>query len=622
MPVVEILEERMLMNNRFVVPAVAADNLTRFSSLDGALTMPGLNTGDIIQIEPGSSPGQLVNSDLPFVQNLTIQGDPAYDVQSIPWFSIGSPVYIGFGEQGLAFKNAEINIQQGILEFTADGTISGCRIRNEYAGFPIALVDTSAATITNSYIENDAPNQSKSLVTVEPATGSHNLITDNQFVSINGSPIVLLNYSGGAGTTDLVAHNSFVSDSSSSLFLVRNDTQGLTLQGNSFTDSDSTGTAIEVDPTVQNLRIVDNTISVPNGGFFSDGILVDAGLPTGTSSMVIANNHIHTGGDGSGIEFTGEASTYTFVAKVEGNDLTGNGTGVLIDAGQGGSVAGIDLGGGAQGSLGGNDFRGDYSNSWFSVKDAIVVRATWPAGPTIQAQGNIFGVADPSTVIQDHNQDPTVAAVVSAGQMTGNAAYVETLYLDFLHRTGNLGNPNDAGGWVTLLNQGMPATTVANDIVRSAEALGIAINGLYHRFLGRDADPAGRAYFVNYLQTGGTLEGISRAILGSKEYRSHFPTDSSFVQSLYQNLLHRTGSSAEIAGWLAQLPQLGRTGVAQAFLSSLEYREREVSDDYMQILHRVQPPPAIELSNWAGTSLDLLTIDMLFAGSPEFQVNG
>ena len=121
---------------------------------------------------------------------------------------------------------------------------------------------------------------------------------------------------------------------------------------------------------------------------------------------------------------------------------------------------------------------------------------------------------------------------MATNPLTGNAAYVETLYLDFLHRAGDVNSQSDAGHWVTLLNQATPAATVANEIVRSAEALGVAVDGLYHRFLGRDADAAGRAGFVNYLQTGGTLEGVSDTMLASPEYQSHFQTDADFVQSL------------------------------------------------------------------------------------------
>jgi CSLREA domain-containing protein len=228
----------------------------------------------------------------------------------------------------------------------------------------------------------------------------------------------------------------------------------------------------------------------------------------------------------------------------------------------------------------------------------------------------------PITISATNGVPPAATQTFTLTVLTAQQRFVQALYLDFLHRGGDLSNPNDAGAWVTALGQGMPAATVTNLIARSAEALGVDVDGLYHRFLGRDADPAGRAAFVGYLQAGGTLEGVSRAMLASPEYQSHFASDASFVQSLYQNLLHRTGSNAEVSGWLALLPQRGRADVAQSFLSSPEFRGAEVRDDYAQLLHRAQPPSAAEVNGWVGSGLDLLTIDTLFAASPEFQMNG
>jgi len=597
------------MNNRFVVPAGMVDNVSKFGTLSDALTTSGLHAGDIIQIEPGSSPGPLETADIPLLKNLTIQGDPAFGVQSIPSF-VADQVTIGSALQGFTLKNVQFDIpQNGLLNIKTDVTITNSRIQNDNAqNAAMVLSGTTASVISNCTIENaSSQDYGNDLVEIDPAAGSHNRITDNQFVALTGSKIDLLNYYGGAGTTDVVSHNTFVGNTGTVALFIVSYTEGLTVQGNTFTDYFPGGTAIDIEPPVQNLRILDNVISVPSNG---GGIWVDYNLGTTPTSLVIASNHINTGGQGDGIQFRGGIPG-TFVAKVENNDLHGNYYGVVIYDVTGGSVAGIDLGGGSQGSLGANNFRSD--------PNAIYCYASSSEG-SISAQSNIFGVADPTTVIHDHHNDPTLAAVVSNSPLTGNAAFVETLYLDFLHRTGNLSDPKDAGIWVTRMSQGMPAATVANLVAHSSEALGVAVDGLYHRFLGRDADAAGRAGFVSYLQAGGTLEGVSQILLASPEYQSRFPTDSSFVQSLYQNLLHRTGSAAEVNWWVAKLPQLGRTGVAQGFLLSQEYRADEVSDDYTWFLHRTGS--SADIKSWVNSGKDFLTIDAIFAGSSEFQMNG
>jgi hypothetical protein len=237
--------------------------------------------------------------------------------------------------------------------------------------------------------------------------------------------------------------------------------------------------------------------------------------------------------------------------------------------------------------------------------------ATLAGTPTVAGQF-------PITITASNGVLPNATQKFTLTVLTPQQRFVQALYLDFLHRAGDLNNPNDAGAWGTALSRGMPAATVANLVARSLEALGVDVDGLYHRFLGRDADSAGRAAFVGYLQAGGTLEGVSQAMLASSEYQSHFPGDD-FVQSLYRNLLQRTGSSAEVNSLVALLSQLGRAGVVQGFLSSPEFRAGEVGDDYAQLLHRTSS--AAEVNSWVGSGLDLLAIDTLFAASPEFQLN-
>src|SRR5436305_1146554 len=90
-PQLEALEERTLLNNRFVVPVgVPFDNTTNFATLEAALSTTGLVIGDTIQIEPGSAPGNLFSA-APPVANLTIQGDPAAPLAALPQFTLKKP---------------------------------------------------------------------------------------------------------------------------------------------------------------------------------------------------------------------------------------------------------------------------------------------------------------------------------------------------------------------------------------------------------------------------------------------------------------------------------------------------------------------------------------------------
>ena len=208
---IESLEERMLMNNRFVVSG-PADNVTKFTSLQAALSTPGLKAGDVIQIEPGSSPGHIVNADLPMLQNLTIQGDPAADVKTIPYVFLDDFVTIGPAQEGFTLRHLELDILNASVQLNADATITDCRIKDDFAGTALDLDGTAAAVIGDSYIvSSNSASKSNNLVTVEAPSGSHNLITNNQFVAIAGTNIILLYYqTDPAGTKDVVAHNSFL----------------------------------------------------------------------------------------------------------------------------------------------------------------------------------------------------------------------------------------------------------------------------------------------------------------------------------------------------------------------------------------------------------------------------
>jgi hypothetical protein len=142
---------------------------------------------------------------------------------------------------------------------------------------------------------------------------------------------------------------------------------------------------------------------------------------------------------------------------------------------------------------------------------------------------------------------------------------------------------------VNVLNsQGQAA--VANDILHSSEALGRIVDSFYLRFLGRHSDSGGRAGWINFLQQGGTLEGLETAFLTAPEYTGHINTD--FVQSLYINILGRTGSAGELAGWNNNLQNLGLAGIANAFTHSAENRLNTLRADFQTFLHRTRPTPS------------------------------
>ncbi|HYV37973.1 MAG TPA: hypothetical protein VE988_19970 [Gemmataceae bacterium] len=622
----ECLESRTLLNNRFVIPtALVPDNVTNFATLQAALTTAGLAAGNVIQIEPGSTPGNIVNANIPALANLTIQGDPAVAAAEVPAFGVNDAVTIAAAQAGITFQNVKMNLLGGGLTFNANGTVARSVITDNFAGTALNFNAITQGNLLSNVIVANSGAAAGDVVRVNTAAAANNLISGNTFVSTAAVDHVLLHYFGANTITDKVVGNTLIGNSGFSgrpLILVDAlGMNGLSIQDNTLRDADSNQVAIAVGVGNQNITIARNTVNL-TGATGTAGINVVGGGPNPTS-VRLSDNIINTNGHGTGIQFLRTLSGGTLNARVEGNDLHTNLIGVLISGNIAGSVTGIDLGGGSQGSLGGNNFRG-FTGVASATAGAIVTSALTADGP-ISANLNLFGTANPETAIFDQGDTATLADVNAVGNLTGNPAFVQTLYCEFLKRPGDLGTLGDAGGWVSLLNSGTPANTVANAIIRSPEALGLRVDSLYRQFLKRESDPAGRAAFVGLLQTGTTQEGAIKIITTSGEYHLLNGSDGSFVQSLAVNLLNRaagTTNPTELANWVAMVQAEGRATTVDSFLSSAEYRTVTLQHYYADLLNRSTPPAASEVNAWLGTGLDLLTIEVLFASGPEFQANG
>jgi hypothetical protein len=630
-PQLEPLEERLVMNNRFVVPQAQNDNVTKFTTLQAALTAPGLAAGDVIQIEPGSVPGSIGGADMPAVQNFTIQGDPSVRAEDLTAFDVTSGLDITQSQAGLTLRNVHFTLNTtGNIQILADATIADCSVQSSVVqGTGITLSDTTGVVITDNHMVAEPAANQNPLLDVEAVDGAHNLISGNTLQSLAPVPERLLRYEsfGGPSTVhiaDRVLHNTFISTGNSTEPLVQVITassnftgsiHGLDIEANTFIEQGGTAAGLDIVPGDVQATIVNNDFHLSGGQ--NTCLAIFAQTPHTTSQFLIAGNRF---GDDAlfGLALSMDGAGDAIQARVEGNDFHNCRNGFAVQNPNGGDSSGVDLGGGNQGSLGGNDFRGftpPGPGGGVAIEDTVDANQ-----PPLQAQRNLFSVADPHTVISDHSNFASSGTVVSDNNLTGNAAFVQSLFVQFLHRAGDTTNPQDAGGFVTLLNNGASLNIVADAVIHSQEALDLQVEDLYQRLLGRDAAASEQAAWAFKLQHGRTLETVTEQILESPEYRSRFADDKDFVQSLYRELLHRDGSDAEVASWLAALPAIRRAGVAQAFLTSLEFRADVIGEDYAQLLHRT--PSDAEVNGWLATGLDALSMDLLFASSGEFQANG
>jgi hypothetical protein len=576
---VEGLETRVVpalgLGTAFVVPV--SQPLTdsfHFHSLADALQ--AIAATGTVTIEAGATPdagGVTVAT-----EGITIQGDPNVPASILPLEQIR------VAARNITLTNLNLSSLK-LGETPGDPSISGNQVTK---------------CIINTLTENGVQ-----------STFTQNTITGSAL--FNGVLSVLNNVNN-----DTIANNVFSSNNSSvSTLEISNCDGAFVIQNTFYSDS---GNVIDMTHSGEDLpvgngfvnercRIANNTISGQTPG--ANGISVFQSLAT------VLNNSISTNG-GRGL-FLGSDLASHMQVEVQGNDFHGNAVGVLIN-GDGMDAGIIDLGGGALGSLGGNNFRSLSGTGPFFAAATLSAGAIALSGTSstavVWASGNIFqsGISPNVQVDSATQGSATGTGQINADTLDSGHAFVQTLYNEVLGRTGT---SSELDPWVQLLNTGGQAA-VANGILHSSEALGRIVDQFYLRFLGRQSDPTGRAGWIGFLQNGGTEEQIESLFLTSPEYISHINVD--YVQSLYMNILGRTGSADELALWNNNIQSLGLTGVANGFVHSTENRLNTARSDFQMFLHRT--PTNTELAPLANGSLDLLSLEGVVLSSAEFFGNG
>jgi hypothetical protein len=183
----------------------------------------------------------------------------------------------------------------------------------------------------------------------------------------------------------------------------------------------------------------------------------------------------------------------------------------------------------------------------------------------------------------------------------------------------------DSGGTAAptvVQTPGESQLLLADLIQRSTEAFGKLVKGFFEMFLGRAAEEGEEAGWVGMFLAGQTEEQVLSAFLGTTAFYDRTAAlvpagtpDERFVEGLYTLLLGRSATEAELSGWCAALPGLGRSGVASFLLTSTEYRSRQIAAYFEEQLQR--PADPAELAGWAASPFDLLNIRMLFETAPE-----
>ena len=175
-------------------------------------------------------------------------------------------------------------------------------------------------------------------------------------------------------------------------------------------------------------------------------------------------------------------------------------------------------------------------------------------------------------------------------------------YSQLLHRTPSAA---EVGSWVALMKNGLTDEQMLAAFTASPEYDTLTgatdqvwIEALYRAVLGRAADGAGEAAWLQKLASGTSRSAIAYGFATSAEH------ESLIVAGDYQRYLGRTASASEVAGWVNTL-QLGMSDeqVLAAFVASAEFYADQGSSlqgwlngAYQAILQRA--PDATGFNDW------------------------
>ena len=208
---------------------------------------------------------------------------------------------------------------------------------------------------------------------------------------------------------------------------------------------------------------------------------------------------------------------------------------------------------------------------------------------------------------------------VSVYTRAASAKFVQALYRYELGRTASAAEVAFQVG--TLDGTGGQAA-VASGIASSTEARVRLVANWFQTFLGRTSSPGETSFWGNLL-SGQTEERVLSQILGSTEFFSRAQNmgfggtpDQDYVRALYQILLNRAPSSAEVDLQVNALPQLGQPGVALSLLESVEYRANVVRGYYANLLGRTGSQA--EIASYVNSAGDLHALCVGIESSVEF----
>ncbi|MFP5321862.1 MAG: DUF4214 domain-containing protein [Acidimicrobiia bacterium] len=178
-------------------------------------------------------------------------------------------------------------------------------------------------------------------------------------------------------------------------------------------------------------------------------------------------------------------------------------------------------------------------------------------------------------------------------QATG--AYVDAVYQLF---GGRAATSTEKSYWAPAVASGNRLALTSALSVTDAWA-GTRLDDLYRTVFQRGADSGGRAYWLDQIRRGLTLESAGVEFYSSSEYYVRSGnTRKGWISALYRDLLGRTADGGGVAYWVDQLAKgQPRSAVAANFYRSNESRRDRAGGIHEDVLGSPLADPGLQL--WA-----------------------
>lgn len=169
----------------------------------------------------------------------------------------------------------------------------------------------------------------------------------------------------------------------------------------------------------------------------------------------------------------------------------------------------------------------------------------------------------------------------------GDPAFVSAIYRDLLGREAEL---SGLRYWSNYIGSTGDYTGVVNALLYSVESRTTAVQRAYQDALRRDGEANGVAYWVSVTGLGGIpIDNLRTTLMTSAEYYNQISdgTDTGYVTHLYQDILHRDPSAADITYWTSLLPEIGRDGLVWNIYNATESLNSRIDALYQTLFERV-----------------------------------